>query len=77
MEIRKEIIEGKEYIYIEKYNILGLNVYKFISESQEIIFTVKLNNRYKKIKNKLFLKELNVKFNYNVKTDICESDDEL
>ena len=71
MKIVKEIIDKKEFYYINKYNIIGLIIYKFASKDGEVILAIKKNSRYTKIENKLFLKMLEKKFNYKVKTDIC------
>ncbi len=77
MDLKEELIDNENCIFIEKYNIMGINVYKFISiKNRDTIFALKKDDNFKKINNKLFLNFLYKKFNYEIKTDICENDNE-
>lgn len=77
MDLKEELIDNENCIFIEKYNIMGINVYKFISiKNRDTIFALKKDDSFKKINNKLFLNFLYKKFDYKIKTDICENDDE-
>lgn len=76
MEIKKCKLEENEYIFIEKIKIGFYEVYRCIGNLGENIFIRKQNNDYKVITNKIILKISNLKYSYNIKTDICESDNE-
>ena len=76
MEVKKYNINGKEYIFVESIKIRFLNLYRCITNSGQNIFIRKTKSNYKIIKNKAFLIILNNMYDYNIKTDICESDNE-
>lgn len=76
MEVKKYNIDGKEYIFVESIKIRFLNLYRCITSSGQNIFIRKSKSNYKIIKNKALLNILNNMYDYNVKTDICESDNE-
>lgn len=76
MEIKKYCIEGKECIFVEKIRIGFLVLDRCIKPSGENIYINCKKNEYKEVKNKILLKILSNIYDYKVKTDICESDNE-
>lgn len=76
MEIKKYKIDEDEYIFVENVIIGFLKIIRCISKDGKNIFLRKYKDSYKKIENKMLLSILNKKFNYEIKTDICEKNNE-
>ena len=76
MEIVKYKIDEEEYIFVENIKIGYLKLIRCVSNSGKNVFIKKDIKSYKKINNRVLLNILNKKYKYNIKTDICESNNE-